>query len=174
MRTLVLFRHAKSSWDQPALDDHARPLAERGLNAAPVMGHVLEAAGIAPDLVVCSTSVRTRQTLDLALPKLGAQPPAILFEDGMYLATASDLLGRVRALPSGAKTAMLVGHNPGFHDLAIQLTGTGDRGDLEALAAKFPTAGVAILTFAMDDWSGVRARAGHLALFATPARLHWA
>jgi phosphohistidine phosphatase len=171
MRTLVLLRHAKSSWDQSGLDDFSRPLAERGLKAAPVMGAHLSSIGAAPELILCSTAVRTRATLDLVLPACTTPPGRILFEDALYLASASDLLARLRTVPSNIKRVMLVGHNPGIHDLARGLAGQGARANLEALRLKFPTAGLAILTFDARSWSDVGLRTGTLTHFATPARL---
>ncbi len=171
MRTLILLRHAKSSWDHTGLDDFSRPLADRGIAAAPRMGAFLAANGAVPDLVLCSTAVRTRQTLDLVLPALPSYQGRILFEDALYLASASDLLARLRTVPSAVKCVMLIGHNPGFHDLARVLTATGARADRAALAVKFATAGAAILSFDVGSWSDIVLRSGHLATFMTPARL---
>jgi phosphohistidine phosphatase len=170
MVTLSLLRHAKSSWDDPGLDDIDRPLAERGKKAAPRMGAYMAEHGIAPDLILSSPSVRTRQTLDLVLPKLASTPPVTL-EDGLYLATALALLKRVRKLKPSVRHVMVVGHDPGLHDLAVELAGSGDPADLQALAAKFPTAGLAVIVFEASAWQGVEPGAGRLVLFMTPRRL---
>jgi phosphohistidine phosphatase len=170
MLTLSLLRHAKSSWDDPALDDFDRPLGERGVKAAPLMGRYLMAEDLRPDLVICSGAVRTRATLALIMPELGAPPPDISYEDDLYLASASRLLGRVHKADR-ARNILLIGHNPGLHALALALVGDGKRRDLDALATKFPTAALAVFTFDVDKWSAVKAGTGALVRFVTPRQL---
>lgn len=169
--TLLLLRHAKSSWDDPRLDDFERPLSRRGIRAAPDMGAFIAAAGLAPDLVLCSTAERTRQTLDIVLRELAPPPPEVVYEDGLYLASASDLVERIRGLPRARKRVMLVGHNPGMHGAALALVGEGSRKDISALAFKLPTAGLVVLEFDLDRWSAVRPASGRLVRFATPRTL---
>lgn len=169
--TLLLLRHAKSSWDHPGLDDFERPLAPRGREAAPRMAGFIAAAGLLPDLVLCSTAVRTRETLALVLPELGASPPAVRYEDALYLASTSDLVERVRRLDDGDRRVLIVGHNPGMHGAALALAGDGARRDVTALATKFPTAGLAVLEFETRHWRQVRPATGRLARFMTPRLL---
>jgi phosphohistidine phosphatase len=168
MLMLTLFRHAKSSWDHPGLDDFNRPLSDRGTNAAPIMARHLAGQYNTLDLILCSTSQRTRQTLALALPYF-EPAPFVTYEDGLYLASASDLLARLRAINTDAANVMLIGHNPGFHDLAIALTGSGDPVDRAALGRKFPTAAMALITFDLARWHDITAKSGHLTAFTTPA-----
>src|SRR5215831_15132963 len=97
MLTLSLLRHAKSSWDDPALEDFDRPLAKRGQTAAPRMGAYMQANGLMPDLVLCSPAVRARQTLDLLLSCLGGGP-TVVYEQAFYLAAPSVLLARIRKI----------------------------------------------------------------------------
>ncbi len=170
MLMLSLLRHAKSSWDHPTLDDFDRPLSERGLKAAPRIGAHLQAQALKPDLIVCSSSVRTRQTLDLVAPHLDGKPK-ITFEEDLYLATASNLLARIKHLPARAHRVLMVGHNPGFHDVAQLLIKSADPADRAALAAKFPTCAAAIFTFPTKRWSEVTPHTGHLTTFITPQRL---
>jgi phosphohistidine phosphatase len=170
MLTLSLLRHAKSSWDDPGLGDVERPLNERGEKAAARMGAYMAEHGIAPDLVLSSPSVRTRQTLDLLLPKLPSRPP-VAFEDNLYLASAATMLRRVRKLKAAVSHVMVVGHDPGMHSLAAELAGSGNPADLQALAAKFPTAGLAVIAFEARAWPQVKPGAGRLVLFMTPRRL---
>jgi len=170
MRTLSLFRHAKSSWDNPGLEDFERPLNERGERAAPRMGAFMARHGIAPELILCSPAVRTRQTLDLLLPHL-AGSPRVIYEDALYLAGAPALLKRIRKIGAKVRHAMLVGHDPGLHVLAQEFAGSGKGDDLEALAAKFPTAALAVIAFAGNAWSKVTRGAGRLESFMTPKRL---
>jgi phosphohistidine phosphatase SixA len=114
-KLLVLLRHAKSSWADPSIPDHDRPLNGRGRDAAARVGRHLRRDGPRPELVLCSSSTRTRQTLEL----LELRPrPVVLVEDGIYGATASGLLTRVREVPARYGTVLVIGHNPGVEDLA--------------------------------------------------------
>lgn len=171
MLTLILLRHAKSSWDHPGLDDFDRPLAERGLKAGAVMGAWLSSQALVPSLVICSTAARTRATLDLVVAELGAPVPEVVHDDGLYLASATELLARLRRVRGSPSPVMMVGHNPGFHDFALAMTGSASRDDRAALTAKFPTAGVAVLTIEATAWATVAPRSGHLAHFVTPSFL---
>jgi phosphohistidine phosphatase len=170
MLTLSLFRHGKSSWNSPSVRDIDRPLSERGEAAVPRMGAYMVAHKIAPELVLCSPAVRARQTLDLLLPHLGSDP-TVVYEDGFYLASSSSLLTRVRPIESKMHHVMIVGHDPGLHGLALALSGEGNPEELQALSAKFPTAGLAVIVFKARDWSGVKEGAGRLTRFITPRRL---
>lgn len=170
MLTLSLLRHAKSSWANAGLEDFDRPLNERGEDAAPRMGAFMARHGIAPQLILCSPAVRARQTLALVLPHLPGNP-RIVYEDALYLASAAALLKRLRKVAANVRHVMLIGHDPGLHSLAQQLAGTGTRQDLQALAEKFPTGGLAVLVLAARAWSGVKRGAGRLELFMAPKRL---
>ncbi len=171
MLTLCLFRHAKSSWDVPGMKDFDRPLNERGRASAPAMGRFMAAHGTRPDRIVSSPSQRTRETLDLVVPALGPPPPPVRFEDMLYLASPEKLLAVVRATDAGIKTLMLVGHNPGLHDLALELIGSGPKDARVSLAEKLPTAGLVVIDFATDDWRMIKPDEGRLATFMSPRRL---
>lgn len=171
MLRLLLLRHAKSSWDNPALDDFDRPLAKRGTKAAARMGEYLRKADVSPDIVLCSTAVRTRATLTLLLAELKGPPPRVLFSDTLYLADADTLLSAIHNDSDGAKTLMLIGHNPGLHALALQLTGNGSRETLAELAMQFPTAALAQITFDAERWPQIHAGSGTLVDFVLPRRL---
>src|SRR5918992_426176 len=171
MLTLSLLRHAKSSWADRELEDHDRPLAKRGTKAAGAMGAYIATNGLQPDLVLCSGAVRTRATLTLVLPQLGKPPPKAVFDNALYMATPAALLGRLQQVKSDARHVMLIGHNPGMHALALELTGKGSREDVEAMATKFPTCALAVLTFKVRKWSDVGSGAGTLELFMPPRRL---
>lgn len=166
MKTLILLRHAKSGWDDPELADHDRPLAARGREAAPRMGAWLKAHGPVPDLVLCSTATRARQTLALALEVLGAEPET-RFDRGLYLAGATAVLARVRRAPDEAATVMVVGHNPDFEQLARRLAATGGRAALDRLAEKYPTAGLAVIELPVERWAEA-GPGGRLIAFETP------
>jgi phosphohistidine phosphatase len=177
-RELVLFRHAKSAW--PDVPDHERPLAGRGIRAAPVMGRWLRGAGLVPDLVLCSTARRARETWQFAQPGLAATPP-VSFEDRIYGEGAPGLLALIREVPAATGTLLLIGHNPAIEDLALMLAapgpdpGTGgpgatNPGDLERMRAKFPTAAIAVLEPA-GTWHELAPGQARLAAFVTPRDL---
>jgi len=117
---LVLLRHAKSAW--PDVPDHERPLAARGQRDAPAIGRWLLQAGHLPDLVVCSTARRTRETWQLAQAEMGSTAP-VAFEDGLYQATGAHLLDLIRPTPPAAATLLVIGHDPAIPQLALMLAG---------------------------------------------------
>ena len=170
MPTLALLRHAKSSWDQASLSDFERPLNDRGRKAAPEMGRVLHDLKFAPDLILCSPSTRTRQTLDLVLPCLKGPAPSIHYEKDLYHASAALLLEQMRRIDDKIRTALVVGHNPGLHALALTLAGEGGTDDLTRLTSKFPTAALALLSFTAPNWRGVAPGKGWLEAFAVPEK----
>jgi phosphohistidine phosphatase len=139
MKHLYLLRHAKSSWKHPELPDHDRPLAGRGRRAAKAMAKHIRAEGIAPELVLCSTARRARDTLERIEPALGRR--SVKVERELYGAGVRQLLDRVRRVPSSVESVLLIGHNPGMQDLAAALTG---------FDGKFPTA--ALATIALPAW----------------------
>jgi phosphohistidine phosphatase len=169
MLTLSLLRHAKSSWSNARLKDVERPLNDRGEDAAPRMGTFMARHGLAPDLILCSPSVRTRQTLDLLLPRLKATPE-VFFEDSLYLGAPATMLKRLRKVAAAVRHTMIIGHNPGLQSLALQLAGSGEEEDLEALAEKLPTTGLVVIAFDVPAWSKVKPGGGRL-LFTAPKRL---
>ena len=174
-RTLVLFRHAKSAW--PDVADHDRPLARRGIRAAPVMGRWLREADLLPDQVLCSTARRARETWQFAQAGLAATPP-VIFDDRIYQAAAADLLGLIREVPPATGTLLLIGHNPAIEDLARLLaaapvgprTGGSHHSDLDRMRSKFPTAGIAVLQFG-GTWPGLAPGRARLTAFVTPRDL---
>lgn len=166
-RQLLLLRHAKSSWDEPALADRDRPLAPRGRRACELMANHLEANGIEPDAVVCSPATRARETLERIRPALGAEV-SVWEEPGIYEARWEDLLGIVQALPAELGSAMLIGHNPGFQELAVALAADGE--GLERMRRKFPTAALAILGFT-GEWLRLAPRGAVLESFVRPKQL---
>lgn len=169
MRRILLLRHAKS--DHPdGVPDQDRPLAARGREAAPVMGRYLAAERLLPDHTVVSPSRRTQETFDLVAAELPVElRPRI---DGrIYEAQAGALLGVIHDTPSAARTLMMIGHNPGFADLASLLTGHGDRYAFARIKTKYPTCGLAVLDFAVESWAGVAKGLGRLERFVTPASL---
>ncbi|TIN30428.1 MAG: histidine phosphatase family protein [Mesorhizobium sp.] len=154
MKQLLLLRHAKSSWDDPDLHDFDRPLAERGVKAARLMGRELAARGWLPDLALVSAALRTRDTWRLVAAELPAHPQ-IVFAKALYDASAADILSQIRqAEPSGG-SLLVIGHNPGLQDLAGLLAGPGSETNArKKLDEKFPTAALARFVFE-GEWSGL-------------------
>jgi phosphohistidine phosphatase len=174
MRRLMLLRHAKTEHNAPSGRDQDRRLDERGRNDAAEIGGWIGRHPPFPDLVLVSPAVRARQTWEIAweaMKNLSPQPQ-VEFLPELYAADPSQLLQTVRAASSAdPKALMLVGHNPGMHELALALTGSGDTAARKALADNLPTSGLAAFDFAGDDWTGVAFRRGQLVLFVTPKGL---
>ena len=163
MKNLYIFRHAKAA-PEDREGDAERPLTKRGRKAAAEMGEYLAKLAPAPQLVLCSTALRTRETLDEVLPAFD-RAPQLLFEDLLYLASATRLLDRLRRLPEQAESVLLIGHNPGLHQLAAALTS-----ETGTLAESFPTAALAVLRVP-GRWSALRPHHAKLIDFQTPKSL---
>src|SRR5712691_10253330 len=152
MHRLHLLRHAKSDRDE-GLEDHERKLSRRGREAARRVGESLPSALGTLDLVLCSPSARTRETAALVLANFAAPPP-IRFEDGLYLAGRAALMRRLRELDESVGAVMVIGHNPGLHELALALASAGSP-RYEALASgKFPTTARATFTI-RSPWANI-------------------
>ncbi len=167
MRRLMLLRHAKSDWSSPGMRDQDRVLAERGRESAPRIGSYMTRHALRPDLILASTATRVRQTLDLILPAF-PKPPRIVYDDRLYEVEAEGLLEVVKETPGDVHALLLVGHNPGLAELAAHLVGTGDVETRQKLLEKFPTAGLAVIDFPLDDWRKLHAKAGRLDRFVAP------
>lgn len=173
MRQLLLLRHAKSSWDDPLLADHARPLNARGKRAANAMAAAMRDLGLSPDVVLVSSARRTLQTLEAISPF--ADSPLIEPMDDLYLAPWQRLLELVRQSPETARSVLVIGHNPGLHDLALALAGPAAMTGTAAVAARrmaegFPTCSLAEFVVA-TPWSGLAEGGGRLLRFLAPADL---
>ena len=138
MHRLHLLRHAKSNRDD-RVEDRERRLSRRGRDTARVVGKSLPAALGKVDLVLCSSALRTRETAELALADF-APLPRILFEDGLYLAGAASLLKRLTQLDEKDGTVLVIGHNPGLHELAMALVAPDSPAYRSLATGKFPTA----------------------------------
>ena len=148
---LYVLRHAKSSWKEPALEDHERPLAPRGRKAAAALGRHLREAAIEPSLVLCSSARRARETYDVVKPS-----GELLVEPALYGATAGEVIERLRQLPESTGSAMVIGHNPTVQLLVLWLASPrlspegserADSAELEGVREKFPTCALATLAF---------------------------
>ena len=165
MRTLLLLRHAKSSWDDPGLADEARPLAERGRRAADRLGAHLRERGLVPDRVLCSPAERTRQTAARALD----QPVELRPE--LYPGEPAALLAALSGLGDEVSCAMLIGHNPGLEELAVALCATGRPRALRRLRKGFKTGALAEIELDVPGWRQVAPGGGRLVRFTRPKDL---
>lgn len=169
MRTLYLLRHAKAASREEALEDHERPLSPRGRRAARAMALHFRELAADPALVLCSSAVRTRETLDLLLPGF-ATTPIIATERGLYLAGAESMLARLRRVEDRIERVLLLGHNPGLQMLALELAKEAPSDLREPLAHKFPTA--ALATYRIESgWSELAPGTARLVAYDTPAGL---
>jgi phosphohistidine phosphatase len=170
MRTLLLMRHAKSSWDQPELADVDRPLAARGREAAPLVARYLADQGLIPDLVLGSPARRVHETWQLMAPALGGEIACKTLRS-LYGGAPSRLLEALRRAAPEVRTLMLIGHNPSLGTLAQSLAVDGPRKELEHLRAKFPTAAVAVLAVEIERWADLAAGGGQLRRLIRPRDL---
>lgn len=167
-RHIVLIRHAKSSWDDPSLADHDRPLSKRGRKALSRLRAHLDTLGLRADVVMCSSSVRTRETLDGMRPALGRKA-RVVSDSVLYGADAEQLLSELRRLDKDVDTVILIGHNPGIADLVDVLA--GDRATGRAVLDTFPTAAVAVLSMA-GPWDALQPGTASLESFWAPRQPH--
>lgn len=145
MKLLTLLRHAKSSWNDEDLSDHDRPLNKRGRQDAPMMARRLMEQSVDPDLVLCSTALRARETLSLFTDICAMAEHQIHYVDGLYLASVGKLASLIAGSSRQASHLLLVGHNPGLEDLLMQVT---SRNDLT-----MPTCAMAQLRLASDGFN---------------------
>ncbi|HVI52087.1 MAG TPA: histidine phosphatase family protein [Candidatus Sulfotelmatobacter sp.] len=170
MKQIFLMRHAKSSWDDPSLEDIERPLNKRGRRAGKAMADHLRAERIRPQTVLCSTSVRTRQTLDLLQTALDQAD--VVYDERIYDAAPQTLLARLKELPGHCDVVLLIGHNPGLERLALSLAdGKGDAKALARLSDKYPTGALAALSSDIDDWDRLQPGCCRLDGFTCPIDL---
>jgi phosphohistidine phosphatase len=171
MITLMLLRHAKSSWAESGLADLDRPLNERGKRDAIAMGRHMAGLGLVPQRVLCSPARRTRQTWKRVARQLGGAPQAS-FETSLYdFGDGSNLLDLIHQEGGPVQSLLLIGHNPAIGALATSLTGAGAPNLREELAMKYPTGALAVIVFDGKDWTGLRRHGGTLLRFDRPKEL---
>lgn len=147
VKTLLIMRHAKSSWDDPNLDDHERPLNKRGKHDAPRMGDLLRAENLLPDLVLSSTAIRARRTAELVVQSSGYSGEMRLRRD-LYEAEADTYLSVLKQLPEDCQRVLLIGHNPGLEHLLGLLCDVWER---------LPTAALAVVSLPLESWKELQA-----------------
>lgn len=161
MKTVLLVRHAKSSWGDPNLPDHERPLNHRGRRDAPRAGERLRERGVVPDVIVTSTAVRARSTAAILAQALGLGSDRIVEDDRLYGASPDGLVDIIRALDDELTSVMLVGHNPEIGELASRLSDE---------IAEMPTCAVAEFRYDISEWTEVGAVAPVGVVFEAPPR----
>lgn len=172
MRRLMLLRHAKTERDSPSGQDRDRRLDARGREDAPTIGHYLTEHKLVPDLALVSPAARTRETWELLAGVLKHRPTSEVVPD-LYGADALELLAIARAAVGRAadktlRSILVIAHNPGLHELALDLIAKAHRHDRKALEDNLPTSGLAVLDFAIDDWNDLSPQRGTLERFVSP------
>jgi phosphohistidine phosphatase len=170
---LMLLRHAKTEKAEPGMRDHARRLNARGRADAAVIGTYMARHGMRPDLAVVSTSARTRETWELLCERLSAADgePPVEYDERLYDATPETILEVARGTARAVKSLLLVGHNPGLHDLARHLIASGDVEARERLNEGLPTSALVVIDFAGAAWRKLGPHGGRLERFVSPRSL---
>jgi phosphohistidine phosphatase len=170
VKLVYLLRHAKSSWSDSGLSDADRPLAPRGRRAAASLARHLPREDIRPELVLCSPARRTVETFERIAPAFG-EGVTLLVDDELYGASSEELVHRIRAVPETVSSVMIIGHNPGLHDLAILLAGDGEQSALERLRAKLPTGALVTLAVPNGTWRELETGRARVVGFVVPKEL---
>jgi phosphohistidine phosphatase len=166
MRRLMLLRHAKTERAEPGQRDRDRKLTKRGRDDAAVIGAYMARHGLTPDLALVSPAKRAQETWALVAPAF-AKAPRHVNDERIYNAT-TEALFKLISETRGAHSLVVVGHNPGLHDIAVQLIASGDVDMRERVAEKLPTAGLVVIDLAFDDWSRLHLHSGRLERYVTP------
>jgi phosphohistidine phosphatase len=170
MKQLAILRHAKSDWGNPGQSDFERPLNKRGRKAAKKIGRELKAQGFSCDQIVCSPAARARETVERFEKGYEGLPP-VTFEPGLYMCSTGTLIGLINALPDDARTVMIVGHNPGFHDIVLRMTRANGNGLREKVGANYPTGAFALVDFPVESWADVEPSTGEIRQVIFPREL---
>lgn len=162
MKTLYLLRHAKSSWDNPELDDFERPLNKRGHHDAPLIGNLLEKLNISPDLIISSPAIRASMTARIIADAIKYPLDRIRYDENIYEAGEMDLLEVIYAVDDTVDKLMLVGHNPSFTYLSHYLA--------KHHAQNIPTCGMFAAELNITSWTKVKKNCGKLSLYEYPKK----
>ena len=166
MRRLLLLRHAKTERPEPGERDRNRKLTKRGREDAPLIGAYMARHGLVPDLALVSPAMRAEETWALVAKALPTAPK-VVEEEGIYNAGRDKLIGIIRKARD-AHVLLVVGHNPGLHDLAVSLIASGDVEARERVNEKLPTSGLVVIDLPFDDWSRLHPNAGRIERFVSP------
>lgn len=168
MLRLMLLRHAKSSWSDPELRDHERPLNGRGRKAAVIMGRYMAGRGLVPEVILCSPAKRTRQTLALALPDAAETS----FLEELYdFGDGEAIIDALHRIPDAPSPVLVIGHNPSMEGAALLLAAPDSGPDRERMAKKYPTAALAVIDLPIGKWDQIEPGIGEIVSFTTPREL---
>lgn len=167
MRRLILLRHAKAEKAKSGEPDRDRALNARGRRDAPKIGSYMARHKLLPERALVSPALRTRETWDLLDEALSAVP-LVLYDEHLYDAPAETILKAIQTIPRDVHSLLVIGHNPGLHDVARLLIASGDVETRERLQEKLPTTGLVVVDFAFDDWSKLHPHSGRLDRFVSP------
>ena len=170
MKTIFLLRHAKSSWDDVRLDDFDRPLSSRGIKSCKKMGKYLKKNKLIPDIVYCSSAIRAKQTWEV-VNRIVEIKENILYEDSLYMSDFSNFINIIKKTKNNFKNLMIVSHNPGIENLALELSKDKNNEIYEKINIKFPTGALIIIKFDLNNWSKVDCKKGKLYEFIKPKEL---
>jgi phosphohistidine phosphatase len=170
MLTLMLLRHAKSSWTQIGSTDFERPLNERGTQTAPLIGRYIAANNLAPAQIYCSTARRAKTTAQLVLAEIPGTPEPVYVRE-IYDGGPESLFNTIASTPNGLDPVLVVGHNPTIHGLCLSLCRGGNGEALHNMSIKYPTGGLAIMDFDHENWNDIAGGSGRLRDFITPRAL---
>lgn len=165
-KILYILRHAKAEGGGANQEDHERGLVERGVEAALAIGEYMQQHAMVPDKILCSTAVRAKETLRYVDQQQTSSTPVEYLEK-LYMASANEMLGIVSKVSDDVRSLMLVGHNPGMHQLCLKLAAHGDEASLDTLHIKYPTCTLTAISFA-GSWSDIAQVQGMLKCFVTP------
>jgi phosphohistidine phosphatase len=172
MRRLILLRHAKTERDAPSGKDHDRRLEDRGRDDAAAIAGWLAEHRLVPDQVLVSTATRTRQTWDVLAGLFPASAePQVAHVPELYSASASQLLQAIHAVSAGINKLMVIGHNPGLHELALGLTCACNEAERRQLSGSMPTSALVVIDFPIADWADAAFATGQLKHFVSPKLL---
>lgn len=167
---LMLLRHAKAEKAEPGMPDRDRPLSPRGRKDAERIGTYLAHHGLIPQFALVSPALRTRETWENLVAALPSPPP-LEFDEHLYNAGTQAIVAAMKEAPAAADTLLVVGHNPGLHEAARLLIAAGDIEPRERLNEGLPTAGLAVIDFAGNDWRGLHPQSGRLERYVSPRLL---
>ena len=169
-KILYILRHAKAEVGSATLDDHERALNEQGVAACEVIGKYMADQAVNPGLVLCSTAKRAKETWALVKEASGLQAQQE-YTDRLYLASANEMVGQLAQLPDSVASVMIVGHNPGLHQLCLALAKKGDEKSLDQLHMTFPTCAFAAIDLGETAWRDIALVDSALKTFVTPSLL---
>jgi phosphohistidine phosphatase len=170
MKQLAILRHAKSDWGNPGQTDFERPLNKRGRKAAKKIGRELKSRGLTFDQIVSSPATRAKETVERF--EVGFESlPEVRLEPRLYMCSTGTLIEVINSLPEDAERVMIVGHNPGFHDIVLRMTKADGEGFRDKVGANYPTGAFALIDFPVDSWAKVEPASGEIRQVIFPREL---